>query len=1133
MKRTSNRVARDLRRCLPLLALASCGAAFAATPINLANYPLFLAPPVKPNVLIMFDNSQSMDATMSGKVISGSDPETRGNIARTVLRGILDTYKDSFDWGLGSFAIGTPALYNTHAYYIGSSTTMVYTNKCDDGIDTSHLDAKGNPLRCIANPQTGNGYNFITYSRSGDDADINDVLYSNFTDNQLYGRGTSGTSYKVFGSRTDTTGWADSNFSGLKGTLNFTPTDAGFLPQVSTDPRQIWIKRGWGYYSSITGKGVVNQTVQPYSAGHFTTLNTLLGNETNTATGEIKNSAVATPLAGTLLTAKDYFSTGLSASQKSPIAQSCQKNFVVMATDGNPTGKTDGSMYSPSQWANTKNEGPPVSWTWGQAQLDVFSQITALRNITLSGSNLTNTSLSGSKFDVQTYVIGMGDSVKNESSKATLDRMADLGGGYPTAFLGSDSTALIAAFQAIVGDIQGKISAASSVALNSGKWITSAAVYQAKFNSTDWSGDVVSYAVQASGVLATTPTWQAASAVKGQDWDTGRAITTYKPSASAGSRGIAFRWPANASAPAATELDAAQVTALNKTSTGTPDVHGEARLKYLRGDTSKEIRNCTACTPQFRSRPNTPLGDIVNSSPFFVGAPLFPYTDDFESVPYSSFAATYRVRTPIIYAGANDGMLHGFRADTGAEVFAYVPSMVIANLPKLTAATYTHQYFVDGSPTVGDVFYASAWHSLLVSGLRAGGKGLFALDVTNPTLLTEANAANIVRWEFTDPDMGYVFGQPLLVKANTGKWVVVVSGGYNSGSTTGRAMLFVIDAETGALVRKIDTLAGTAASPNGLSAATAIDTNGDQIVDVVYAGDIDGNMWKFDLSGTTAASWGLGNGGLALFKTQNNQPITNAPDVTRFPSGGYLVTFGTGRYIDTVDIALPPPPPAIDPNPNNSPQSFYGVWDNLINGTVALDSLQQQSFVDVKTGVSGNDFRLSTHAVDPPTDGTISGDNVITKASYLSTKRGWYVNLPTTGERVVSDSSIRGGRVIFSSIIPDSSSACAFGGIGWVLEVDVITGNRFDTVTFDTNGDNSLTADDLLKYPGSPDKNLNSSGRRTGLGAAPAFMSNKDEKDGVTPVEDKYINTVEGIIVRVRETAGRGGMARVMWREVK
>ena len=210
-------------------------------------------------------------------------------------------------------------------------------------------------------------------------------------------------------------------------------------------------------------------------------------------------------------------------------------------------------------------------------------------------------------------------------------------------------------------------------------------------------------------------------------------------------------------------------------------------------------------------------------------------------------------------------------------MFAYVPSPVYADLPKLTDLAYNHRYYVDGSPTVGDVFYNGAWHTLLVAGMRAGAKGIFALDVTDPTRFSEANAASIVRWEFQDPDLGYVFGQPLLVKTNNGRWSVVVSGGYNVGNANGHAFLFVIDAENGTLVAKIDTGAGTAASPNGLSAPAAIDINGDGIADFAYAGDLDGNVWKFDLFSTTPGSWALSNGGMPLFAAGAGHAITGRP----------------------------------------------------------------------------------------------------------------------------------------------------------------------------------------------------------------------------------------------------------------
>ncbi len=1089
-------------RRIAALLLSAPLAAFAASPFAFATYPLFLAPAIRPNVMVILDNSESMDATMSGKVINGDDPNTRGNIARGILRGVLTSYRDSFNFGITSFGAYGPSLYNTHAYYLGTAQTMVYTNDCIAGISATNAGR-----RCISNPQTGNGFNFITYERSGDDADVNDVLYSYAGDPVLYGIGAGGTNYHVYNGHDNTTGWDYPNFYGDYGVWGFTPTDAGFLPTTETVPRQIWIRRGWGYGDYITGRGNINEAVRADSSSHFSTMMTLLGNETPGGTPEIKNNAFFTPIAGTLDTVRDYFRSG----DDTPITQSCQRNFVMLATDGNPTGRTDGSQYDPSEWQNTQSNGV---WTYGPAQRDVFDKLTALRTTRVSGRN----------YDVQTYVVGMGDTLANPSSIAALNQMAALGGGYPTAFLGNDPASLQRAFQDIVGDIQAKTSAASSVALNTGSWTTGSSIYQAKFNSSDWSGTLLNYPVASSGAISATATWDAGARIKAQDWDTGRKVLTYKPSAPAGQHGIPFRWPLLPAVPLATELDTAQSTALNIAPAGGNDGFGAQRLRFLRGDPSYESRSCASppcAAPQFRNRAVSPLGDVINSSPYYVGAPNFGYYDDFESARYSAFTATYRARTPVIYMGANDGMLHAINATTGTEMFAYVPSPVIADLPKLTDLAYTHRYFVDGSPTVGDVFYNGAWHTLLVSGMRAGAKGLFALDVTDPGQFSEAQAASIVRWEFQDPDLGYVFGQPLLVKTNNGRWSVVVSGGYNVGNANGHAFLFVVDAETGALVAKIDTGAGSAASPNGLSAAAAIDINGDGVADMAYAGDLDGNLWKFDLFSTLPGSWSLSNGGVPLFSTGARHAITGRPDITKFTTGGYLVAFGTGRYITGGD------------NTDLTAQRIYAVRDTGTAGTVPLSSLLQQTIATTTgTGADGKEYRFSTHAVGVPRDYTGTGDNTIVMSNYLSDKRGWYLDLPESGERVVADARFRGGRVIFTSIIPDVSSPCAYGGSGWVLEFDAMTGNRFDSATFDSNGDNVLTAADYISRSGLAAEAMNTSGRRIGaIPAAPGFMSNR--AGGVSGLEDKFINTSDGSVVRVRETSGAGREGRVMWHEVR
>ncbi len=696
-------------------------------------------------------------------------------------------------------------------------------------------------------------------------------------------------------------------------------------------------------------------------------------------------------------------------------------------------------------------------------------------------------------------------------------------GGTASAFLASSADALKRAFEAVASDIQAKIGAGSAVGVSSGSWQTGSTLYQGTFSSIDWSGNVLAFSVGSDGVLASKPTWEAAARLKLQPWDSGRTILTYKPSVSLGGHGIAFRWPADPAAPASTELDPAQVAALNKLGDHV-DGAGESRLRYLRGDTSKEARNCTDCELKFRNRPTTVLGDIIGSAPFYVGAPWANYYDDFEAAPYSAFAASLRSRTPYLYVGANDGMLHAFDAATGDEKFAYVPNLVFGKLSTLTAIPFTHYYNVDGSPAVGDVFYDGAWRTLLVSGLRAGGRGLFALDVTDPGKIAnpEASAASIARWEFgyaadaDHADMGHIFTPPMLVKTNNGRWSVISGNGYDS--VAGRAVLYVIDAETGEVVARI--VAGSATGSNGLSGPAAIDVNGDGIVDVAYAGDLNGKLWKFDLSGASSGAWGVAVGGEALFDAGAGKPITSRPDVTRSPKGGYLVTFGTGRYLSPSDPG------------STDTQTAYGIWDK--DGTaVTADKLQVQIIETGTASAGGDTYRLSTHRVGDPTDNLIPSDKPsITRDIYFRDKRGWAIDLPTPGERVVADARIRGGRVIFTSLIPDSGDPCSYGGSGWILEFDVFTGNRLASATFDVNADGSLSDADYIAFPGGGAGGVNNaSGWRIGaVPAAPAFMG---FRDGNANSEIKYVNTSDGTVVQKREAAGTGGEGRVMWRVVQ
>ncbi|MEK8049626.1 PilC/PilY family type IV pilus protein [Ideonella sp. DXS22W] len=1079
-----------LLACLALAPRASL-----AQTLTFAQTPLFLGTAVKPNVLVVYDNSQSMDGTMAGKLIAGNDDTTRGNIARSVLRSTIANYRSSFNWGLASFETRASSVYTTYPYYFGSDTEVLYTNDCTGGLSPSN----GN-LRCIANPQTGNGFNFLTYRYSSDDPAINDVLYTGDFGAQLYGIGVNGgTSYRVFGSHGNNTGWNAGNFSDEKNgsPWTFTPTDAGYLPSTPPNRRMFWLKRAWGYYADITGKGKVNQPVAADSDTQYNALMALLAKETNdNATTELKNSALFTPLAGTMATVKDYFANNLSG-RTTPITQSCQRNFVLLATDGNPTGKTDGSMYPLADQLNTYNASTKT-WTFGTAASDVFTRITSLRTTAYNSKN----------YDVQTYVVGLGDSVANASSVATLNRMAQLG-GTDNAFFATDQTALADAFRAISVDIISRTAAASSVSLNAGSWNTGAKVYQGRFSSGDWSGQLLALPIGSDGAPGSTPDWDAGQKLNNLNWNTGRQIFTYKPSAALGSRGVPFRWPANAASPGAAEMDAAMVTALNKNGAGTTDGYGSQRLEYLRGNTARESRNCGSCSaPVFRDRPVSVLGDIVNSAPVFVGGATGDWRDTMEQSRYSTYANARSGLTPMIYVGANDGMLHAFDANTGAEVFAYVPYAVRNRLSGLTSNPYTHQFNVDGSPAVGDVAIGGTWKTMLVSGMSAGAPGLFALDVTTPGNFIESRAAQVVRWEVgdSDADVGHIFSRPILAKMRDGRWRAIVGNGYNSAN--GKAVLLLVDLETGAIT-KIDTGVGAADNPNGLSAAITVSSADNGVVDYVYAGDLRGNLWKFDLSSTARTSWGVAyknasNVAQPLFTTASGQPITARPDVTRFPKGGWMVTFGTGRYVDVTDNAA------------GSAQALYGIWDN--GSTVAAADLQAQSFAStLYTGSDGRTYRLSTHAVDKPGDTQITGDNVITLANYYAGKKGWKLPLPDSGERVVAQSTVRGGRVIFSSLIP-STAVCAFGGSGWVVDIDVITGNRAEAL--DTNADTVIDTNDKLGGTYASAVKVNS------VPAAVTIMKVKKR-------DRKYGNTSSGDLVLIDEKNTAERSRRAAWEQLQ
>jgi type IV pilus assembly protein PilY1 len=431
----------------------------------------------------------------------------------------------------------------------------------------------------------------------------------------------------------------------------------------------------------------------------------------------------------------------------------------------------------------------------------------------------------------------------------------------------------------------------------------------------------------------------------------------------------------------------------------------------------------------------------------------------------------------VIYVGANDGMLHGFDAETGKEVVAYIPHGIAsveadAGMHYLLDKNYEHRYYVDGSPVAADAKINGVWKTVLLSGLGAGGESVFALDITDPTQLTEANAANTVLWEFTADDMGFTFAQPKVAKMNDGTWVAIIGNGYNN-TADGQSKIFILNLATGALIKKFETGVGSSgASPcadcNGMSTATTFDVDGNGTADYIYAGDVQGNVWAINVTSDKQSEWVFDSevtygddgqiisysGGLTepLFTTDGNAPITTelaaAPlyrqiqENNHYP--GILVMFGTGQFLAHGD------------HRSARTEKFYSVLHS--HGQYGLSTATPGDFVQ-------REITSTTITVDGESEGArkieadpgeeyIAYDKDPTERQY-----GWYVDLPASGERVIHPPKVVGDYVLFNTFYPHSSNVCSAGASGYLMAANYRNGLAPDEI-LDFNRDGVIDEGD-------------------------------------------------------------------------
>ena len=1015
--------------------------------------PLFLTTNAKPNIAILLDNSGSMSNMMYHPNFPTSHQGASWNNA---------TFKDSADYQLLYQSGGSGNYYYLHEI----NTTNNFTG-----------DSSGNFT-----------YNGITIKLpKSNDANWDETRYNGAYLNWLFYKAstqditelTSGSSYQK------------TRFRAAKDTIK-TLITSSYNSSTSSYPYR------WGIFTYTYDPTATTPVVVGKCSDTSTDVTAML-----TGVENVKLE-MNTPLGNSLLALWHYFEDSVNG----PISSSCQKNFVIAITDGYPYIPDYPGYGHNYQFYTNYGGSDAISASainddfWYNPDYSTNDYYRSKAHIVTRRMHNEPARSGWSGSTIDTFVIGLAFGQSDADDQTLLlNKMAINGGG--DSYGASDTAKLTSALNSTLNTIASRISSASSVAVNTAFLTSNTKLYRTKFNSGDWTGFLEAYRLdQSNGDVIgypNTPLWEAGALLNSRATD--RVIYTAGMETSQNYKRYNFTTD-NATKISTLTLNPA--VSFNNFSTAS----ASSMTSYIRGDS----------TPTGYRQRVSKLGDMTYSAPVISGPPEGFYADN----GYGTFKSTWAGRTSLIIAGANDGMLHAFNADTGVEQWAFIPNSLLPKLKLLRKDPYVHQNFVGGTPTIADAYIATkdasgaattaSWRTVLVCGLREGGKSYFAMDVTDP-------ANPIPLWEMT-PDnpsangLGYTFGSPLILKlkdssqAGGFRWVAALPNGYE-GTTSGKAASIIIaDLATGAIIKEIvvDTSTNPSAPTpgNGLSSPAAVDINADGFVEYIYAGDLQGNLWKFDVNNSDNSKWDVsyrGNGvekpARALFTGLSTQPITTAPDIV-LRSGCQIVFFGTGKYYDdSVDKTT------------TSTQSIYGLYDynvSVNNPSASIygrSNLQVQTITEVTTA-SGDRYRLASNTTF--TAGTSAGQ-----------KLGWYVDLPSSGERIITDPVAHARRLIFTTFIP-STGVCSFGGTSWLMELNMDTGGAVTYAVFDVNKDGRVDCSDTL-YSGY--------GLGDGIASKPTIIGSDHGH------EYKYITKTTGEIIKVIEGGAGPQFSLRNWRQLR
>ncbi|ALI02179.1 pilus assembly protein [Pseudomonas sp. FW306-02-F02-AA] len=1034
--------------CGWLLGLYLAAPAYAFTP---SDSPLLGASAVAPNVLLLLDDSGSMNSIIYA---SGFAP----TVSRTPAQQCNALFGLCFS---GSAIVGDPILLSSlpqsgcssgyYAFYKNSLTPLCL--KLPDPVGGGNTRYSDNYISYLVSLANGNNRDFT-------DGSIPNDYRINVARNVATALITSNRGLR-FGLATynspNTHGNSDGNHGNGVGS-GIGNNNAGNGGYIVNDISDLTVVSG-----SVT---------QAQADANYNALISSVG-----ALSAISN----TPLAETYYEITRYF-RGMTpyynsgpATYTSPIQYRCQKNYGVVITDGLPTYDRSFPNDDPlggtrlPNWDGINNDGNDLNGDdeGDTLYLDDIAKFAFDIDMRSTGTDLAGKSWSSPDFPKQnlnTYTVGF------TTANQMLADAARYGQGK--YYQATDSASLNTALSAALSDISTKAGSGGSGVASSNTLTSGSSYFQTGYDPKDWRGTIKAFGFTSSGAVDTTSVlWTTDTAIV-----PGATAPTYQS------------W--NTTTNAAVTLAYGNFSSTQQTSLSQnlpTGISGSDLVEWSKGTNKTGLKTRAVL-----------LGDIINS-PLTLASPTDKTASDLAgSTSYSTFLTSKaaNMNTSLV-VNANDGFVNVINAGNGARLYGYMPSSVLSSLHFIADTAYingtSHKFLNDGQVGVFDAQLNNAWKTLALGGVGAGGKTFYAVQLFDGTAGNVTNAL----WEISAPttantanafnDLGYAYARPEVARLADGRWAAFISNGY--GSNSGVAALYVVDIRDGSLIRKI--VIDSTETTNGLS-SVKLKVDSQSIVQAAYGGDLKGRMWKFDLSSSNPASWGVAFSGKPLFTAPGGatQPITAQPLLADHPINGKEVFFGTGKFNETADKL------------SKDQQAFYGVWDaDGGSGQISVSSLQAQAVTGVFTGTAGGQFITTSQ-------------NPVTYPA----QNGWYLplvyNNALTGERVINQAALVLGRIVFTTASIDTTDPCSSFGNGKLVELDAFSGKMLNYAVLDTNGDGLVDTNDTI-----------SSGVIF-TGGIPTLNAI------VNSATRKIVNDSSGGITTLVEKSG-GGSRRIMWRQIQ